>query len=67
MSDRWKVYCLCKNSHFCGMGYLSSDIAVNELHELKEHVLCYSSNEYIMQLIYNYSDKFPSKVKKLFR
>lgn len=56
-----------ENGHFYGMGYLSSDITVTELYELKEYVHRYSSNQYIMQLIYNYSDKFPSKVKKLFR
>ena len=39
-----------ENGHFYGMGYLSSDITVNELHELKEHVVRYSSNQYICLL-----------------
>lgn len=53
-----------ENGHFYGMGYLSSDIIVNEITELKEHVTRYASNQYIMQLIYNYSEKYLYKVKK---
>jgi DNA polymerase-3 subunit epsilon len=53
-----------ENGHFYGMGYLSSDIIINEIAELKEHVTRYSSNQYIMQLIYNYSEKYLYKVKK---
>jgi len=44
------------------MGYLSSDTAVNELHELKEHVVRYLSNQYIVQLITAFADKYPFKV-----
>lgn len=54
-----------ENGHFYGMGYLSSDIIINEITELKEHVTRYASNQYIMQLIYSYSDKYPFKVKRL--
>jgi len=53
-----------ENGHFYGMGYLSSDIVINEITELKEHVTRYASNQYIMQLIYNYSEKYSYKVKK---
>lgn len=44
--------------------YLSSDIVINEITELKEHVTRYASNQYIMQLIYSYSEKYSYKVKK---
>ena len=54
-----------ENGHFYGMGYLSSDFAVNELHELKEHVLRYSSNQYIMQLINAFAVKYPYKVSSI--
>ncbi|HCQ12447.1 hypothetical protein [Flavobacterium sp.] len=53
-----------ENGHFYGMGYLSSDIIINEITELKEHVTRYASNQYIMQLIYSYSEKYSYKVKK---
>ena len=53
-----------ENGHFYGMGYLSSDIIINEINELKEHVTRYASNQYIMQLIYSYSEKYLYKVKK---
>jgi DNA polymerase-3 subunit epsilon len=54
-----------ENGHFYGMGYLSSDIIINEITELKEHVTRYTSNQYIMQLIYSYSEKYAFKVKRL--
>ena len=53
-----------ENGHFYGMGYLSSDIIINEITELKEHVTRYASNQYIMQLIYSYSEKNSYKVKR---
>ena len=53
-----------ENGHFYGMGYLSSDIIINEIAELKEHLTRYASNQYIMQLIYSYSEKYLYKVKK---
>lgn len=54
-----------ENGHFYGMGYLSSDITINEINELKEHVTRYASNQYIMQLIYSYSEKYLYKVKRM--
>jgi DNA polymerase-3 subunit epsilon len=53
-----------ENGHFYGMGYLSLEFTVNEIYELKEHVDRYSSNQYIMQLIYNYSKRYPLLVMK---
>ncbi|HCQ12445.1 exonuclease domain-containing protein [Flavobacterium sp.] len=54
-----------ENGHFYGMGYLSSDIIINEITELKEHVTRYASNQYIMQLIYSYSEKYLYKMKRM--
>ena len=54
-----------ENGHFYGMGYLSSDNIINEITELKELVTRYASNQYIMQLIYSYSEKYLYKVKRL--
>lgn len=54
-----------ENCHFYGMGYLISAIIINEINDLKEHVTRYASNQYIMQLIYNYSEKYLHKVKNL--
>jgi DNA polymerase III subunit epsilon len=54
-----------ENGHFYGMGYISSDIGFTQTHEIKEYVTPYSSNQYIMQLIYAYVDKYPGKVIQL--
>jgi DNA polymerase-3 subunit epsilon len=53
-----------ENGHFYGMGYVASDDGIAELSELKEYVTPYRSNHYIMQLIHNYAEKYPGKVKK---
>jgi DNA polymerase-3 subunit epsilon len=53
-----------ENGHFYGMGYISSDTALVDVSEVKEYVTPYRSNQYIMQLIYSYAEKYPGKVKK---
>jgi DNA polymerase-3 subunit epsilon len=53
-----------ENGHFYGMGYITSDVALNEVLELKNYVTPYSSNQYMMHLIYAYADKYPNKVKR---
>jgi|SRR6218665_481451 len=60
--------CSCiwvEKGHFYGMGYIDSDLVFAEASELKDYVTPYSSNQYIMQLIYSYAEKYPGKVKKL--
>lgn len=52
-----------ENGHFYGMGYIASDIGFQEASEIKEFVTQYKSNQYMMQLIYSYADKFPGKIK----
>lgn len=54
-----------EKGHFYGMGYIDSDMFFAETSELKDHVMPYSSNHYVMQLIYSYAEKYPGKVKKL--
>lgn len=54
-----------EKGHFYGMGYIDSDMVFAETSELKDHVIPYSSNHYVMQLIYSYAEKYPGKVKKL--
>ena len=51
-----------ENGHFYGMGYISADIALNEPSEVKDYVTPYKSNQYIMQLLYSYAEKYPGKV-----
>ena len=52
-----------ENGHFYGMGYITSDVAITDPTEIKDYVTPYKSNHYIMQLIYSYAEKHPSKVK----
>jgi DNA polymerase-3 subunit epsilon len=54
-----------ENGHFYGMGYITSDIGFNDLSELRDCVTRYKSNQYIMQLIYTYVEKYPGKVKQI--
>ena len=54
-----------EKGHFYGMGYLNTEIIINHTLELKEYVDRYKSNHYIMQLIYNHAEKYPSKVRKI--
>lgn len=52
-----------ENGHFYGMGYIASDVAFTEPSEIRDYVTPYRSNQYIMQLIYSYAEKYPGKVK----
>lgn len=53
-----------ENGHFYGMGYIPSDVVIKELSEVKDYITPYKSNQYIMHLIYNYTEKYPGKVKR---
>lgn len=53
-----------ENGHFYGMGYIGSETGFTDLSEIKDYITPYSSNQYIMQLIYTYAEKYPGKVKK---
>ena len=51
-----------ENGHFYGMGYIPTHVGLIETSELKEHVIRYKSNHYIMQLLHSYAGKYPGKV-----
>lgn len=53
-----------ENGHFYGMGYIASDTAFTEASEIRDYVTPYRSNQYIMQLIYSYAEKYPGKVRR---
>lgn len=53
-----------EKGHFYGMGYVASDVAFDEISEVRDYVTPYNSNQYIMQLIYNHAEKYPGKVRK---
>ncbi|MFT7334788.1 MAG: DNA polymerase-3 subunit epsilon [Porticoccaceae bacterium] len=51
-----------ENGHFYGMGYIASDIGFTDSSEIMDHVTRYKSNQYIVDLILSYVEKYPSKV-----
>ncbi len=51
-----------ENGHFYGMGYFSSDTGFTDPYEVKEYVTPYKSSQYIMQLLYAFTEKHPNKV-----
>ncbi len=51
-----------ENGHFYGMGYIPSDIAIHDPLEVKNYVTAYKSNQYMVQLIFAYAEKYPGKV-----
>ncbi|MEC5167210.1 DNA polymerase-3 subunit epsilon [Flavobacterium sp. PL11] len=57
-----RSYIWVQNGHFYGMGYIDSDIAMDDLSQIKEHITPYKTNQYIMQLIFSFVEKNPRKV-----
>ena len=51
-----------EKGHFYGMGYIDMDVAINNPSEVKEHVTPYKTNQYIMQLIFSFAQKYPRNV-----
>jgi len=54
---------LIEDGQFYGMGYVSSDLIGEDIPDLKKHLTPYPSNDYIKNLIFNYSLRFPLKVR----
>jgi len=52
-----------EDGHFYGMGYISSDIGFTDPSDVKEYVTPHKSNQYIMQLLYTFAEKYPARVK----
>lgn len=53
-----------EKGHFYGMGYIPADIGFADPSDIKEYVTQYKSNQYIMQLLYSFAQKYPGKVLK---
>lgn len=51
-----------ENGHFYGMGYMGSDVGFSDPSEVKDYVVPYRSNQYMLQLIHRYAQKYPGKV-----
>ncbi|MFL9845656.1 exonuclease domain-containing protein [Flavobacterium rhizosphaerae] len=51
-----------ENGHFFGMGYIPYEIGITDIQEVKDYLTAYKSNQYIMQLLYSYAQKYPGKV-----
>ena len=45
------------------MGYITSDIGFSDPSEIKDHVTPYKSNQYTVDLILAYAEKYPGKVR----
>ena len=52
---------LIEKGKFYGMGYLPSEIPIQEVDELKNSLTPYVENEYIRGLIFQYAERFPYK------
>jgi DNA polymerase-3 subunit epsilon len=53
-----------EKGHFYGMGYIAAEVGITELTEIKDFVTPYKSNDYIMQLIYGFVERYPGKVRR---
>ncbi len=51
-----------EQGRFYGMGYISRESDINTPEAVKESLTRYDSNQYVMQLIYGFAAKHPSKV-----
>jgi len=51
-----------QDGHFYGMGYITADAGFTDPAAVKNYVTPYRSNQYIMQLVSNYAEKYPARV-----
>jgi DNA polymerase-3 subunit epsilon len=65
---------LSGNDHSCvlmlkgelyGMGYIPQDTQINDVETLKGFMTRYRDNSYVRNLVLNYAEKFPEKVRNL--
>lgn len=52
---------LMEKGRFYGMGYVPSDVAIDNIHQLKSYLTVYPENEYIRGLIYSFAERRPDK------
>jgi DNA polymerase-3 subunit epsilon len=57
-----RSYIWVENGRFYGMGYIDFETTINDLSQIKEHIIPYKSNQYITQLIFSFAQKYPRKV-----
>lgn len=60
-ADNEKSWILIENGWFYGMGYLSNNLNIQNIDDLKPYLTPYSSNDYIKNLVHNHACKFPEK------
>ena len=53
---------LIEKGQFYGMGYVSQDLAVNGLDDLKNHLTPYPGNDYIRNMVSNYAMRYPERM-----
>lgn len=51
-----------EKGHFYGMGYLDNDAVIHNAAQVREYVTPFKSNQYIMQLLFSFAQKYPAKV-----
>jgi DNA polymerase-3 subunit epsilon len=52
---------LIEKGQFYGMGYVSQDLSVNGLDDLKNHLTPYPGNDYIRNMVSSYAMKYPER------
>jgi DNA polymerase-3 subunit epsilon len=52
---------LVEKGRFYGMGYVSSNISMKAVEDIKPHITAYPENGYIRGLVYAYASKFPER------
>jgi DNA polymerase-3 subunit epsilon len=45
-----RSYIWVENGRFYGMGYIDSEVIIGDLSQIKEHIMPYKTNQYIMQI-----------------
>jgi DNA polymerase-3 subunit epsilon len=53
---------LIEKGQFYGMGYVSQDLSVNGLDDLKNHLTPYPGNDYICNMVSSYAMRYPERM-----
>ena len=54
---------LIEEGQFYGMGYVSTDRIDADIADIKKYLIPYASNEYIRNMVFNYSIRYPLKIR----
>ena len=52
---------LIEKGRFYGMGYVTSDMSMQAVEDIKPHLTAYPENGYIRGLVFSYASKFPDR------